>query len=288
MRSSTHVGIGLGLIGVVMAGSLAGARAGLSARRQPIAHGRVNAAQDAPAAGAPRLQPAVATLIKAATAEYQKMKSYQHTAELVIKSDREDVPKDSSFTLALERPNRFCYRNEDADGTTAAICDGKLFINLKEQQYTRTLAPASYKDINIVDDVTFEPIATYIVALMLQGDALADKEVRAALQNAAAPIAVTEQGKKYDTISIQLEENSPPTVLYFDAETHLLHKAVTKSDALNIRITEIIENVRINAAILPSVFRFTPPKGALLLTRRDRPAGRHLSYFDPLPHLARL
>jgi outer membrane lipoprotein-sorting protein len=230
------------------------------------------------AAAGTGLKPEVAALIKAATGEYSKLRTYQHTAEYVIKSSRENVAKETAYTLAIERPNLFCYKSDDSTAA-AAICDGKVFYNLKasnpntSKQYMRALAPASYKDLNIVDDVTFEPIATYIIALMVQGDALADADVKKALVNAATPVAVTEDGKKYETVVVTIGPNAP-TTLYFDAQTHLLHKAVMKNEAENIRITEVIENVKLNQPIPPAVFQYTPPKDALLLTRALHPTDR--------------
>jgi outer membrane lipoprotein-sorting protein len=211
------------------------------------------------------MKPEVAALLKAATAEYSKLHSYQHTAEYLIKGDRQGESKDAAYTLAIERPNRFCFKSDDSTDA-AAICDGKVFYNLKSSKlYMRSLAPASYKDLNIVDDVTFEPIATYLIALMVRGDALADPDVKAGFSKAAAPVAVTEDGKKYETILITIGHN-PPVTLYFDAQTHLLHKAITKIEADNQRITEIIENVRLNQPIPAALFQYTPPKDALMLT----------------------
>ncbi len=147
-------------------------------------HG-IAGAQAAADSGAdrPNLQPAVASVIRAATAAYHKMNSYQHTAEYVQKAKQANG-KVSAFTLALERPNRFCFRSENPDDG-AAICDGKTFLNLKSNAaggyYTRHSAPPTFQQIDIVDDVDFQPVGTYLIALMLQGDPLADRDVRAYL-----------------------------------------------------------------------------------------------------------
>ncbi len=257
----------IGLVGPqVIAPALAHAGQG-----RPIANRSAPEQKDETAAKV-TLKPEVQALINTSTNIYKNMKSYQHTADFVLKSGREGAAKETTYTLAIERPNHFCYRSDDSTDV-AAICDGKVFYNLKSsKQYMRSLAPASYKDLNIVDDVTFNPIGTYFIALMVQGNVLADRDVRTALANASAPTAVTEDGKKYDTLVVQIGENSPATTLYFDAQTHLLHKAVTKND--NERTTEIIENVKVNAPIPPALFQYTPPKDALLLTRADRPRYR--------------
>ena len=92
--------------------------------------------------------------------------------------------------------------------------------------------------------------------------------------NANAPITMVEEGQKYDTFVAHIGDNSPPTTFYFDAQTHLLHKTITRNDAENLRTTEIIETVKINAPIDPAVFEYKLPKGALLLARIQRPTER--------------
>src|SRR5690349_9191517 len=77
-------------------------------------------------AGLPALSPAVASLIRTSTAAYQQMHSYQHTAELVRRNEQDAVEQDQAFTLALERPNKFCYRSDDPNAT-AAVSNGKTY-----------------------------------------------------------------------------------------------------------------------------------------------------------------
>jgi len=273
MRCTAHVASGFVLVASIFYLSVHGSSIAFAA----AAHtgGTVSARHPASATQedpTPKsgLKPEVEALLKTATAEYTKMRSYQHTAELVVKSEREDTSRDTAYTLALERPNRFCYKCDDA-GSVAAVSDGRYFINLKhDKHYTRMRAPAGYAGINIVDDVTFEPVGTYLIALMLQGDILADRDVKAGLLKADAPVSILDLGKRYDTLAFRIGANSPPTTLYFDSQTHLLHKAITTEDGQNVRITEIIENVRVNMPIPRSVFEYSLPKDAILLTRSER------------------
>lgn len=244
-----------------------------------IPHAHAQAADPKPA-----LKPAVAALLRTSTAAYQKMHTYQHTAELLIRAGQDR--KVTAYTLALERPNRFAYRSDDA-AEAAAVSDGDTFINYKKSDgmYTKIKAPSDFRGVNIVDDVNFEPIGTYIVALMLQGDVLADRVIRHALEQAADVSTVTEDGKRYDTLTapltlVQTDEKTlyPPVTLYFDAQTHLLHKAVFEFDAQNgrSRVTEIIENVKVDQPVPPATFHYTPPANAQWLVRfQPQEKGRH-------------
>lgn len=119
------------------------------------------------------LKPDVAALIKQSTAIYKKMKSYQHTALYRVeqKSAEGSQHKDDKYTLAVEHPNKFAYVCT-SNRTAGTVCDGKTLINYRNNQnnhnqYTKSTAPADYKGINIVDDVLFEPLGTYIAALMI-------------------------------------------------------------------------------------------------------------------------
>lgn len=230
------------------------------------------------------MKPEVSALIKQSTAIYSAMKSYKHISEYVSKgqSQNGEVNRTQTYTLALERPNKFCYKSDRADGSVA-VCDGKTFINHrnddnnendnaapenKHTYYTKTLAPASYKGINIVDDVTFN-YGTYMIALMLQGDVLADSEVRDALTHTTLKAGVSDNGKKYDLLTIPFMGR--PVNFYFDATSHLLHKTVeTQQEGSNprptdIKYTEIIENVLIDKPLPASLFEYTPPKTSRLI-----------------------
>ncbi|MCW3095036.1 MAG: hypothetical protein JWL77_654 [Chthonomonadaceae bacterium] len=226
---------------------------------------------DPPATAKVNLKPDVAALIKQSTDIYKKMKSYRHTALFVAEfknpMNGQAVKREQHYTLALERPNKFAYKN-DTQPTAAAVSDGKTFINFKgdetgeKLQYTRQNAPADFKGINIVDDVTFEPLATYVIALMLQGDPLADKDVRAALEKASLkPGTVTENGKKWQVLTMPFDQQEM-TEIYFNAEDHLIGKSVQRIVPQGVKIVETYENVSVNKPIDAAVFQYTPPANA--------------------------
>lgn len=221
------------------------------------------------------IKPEVMALLKQSTDAYKKMKSYE--ADVVMKTEagnpnNETVPvsDDEHFVLALERPNRFCYKAIAAGNGTAAVSNGKTFINFKSNrnQFMKTPAPAEYKGINIVDDVEFAPLGTYFIALMLQGDALADKDVKDSLQKASLGPVVTENGKKWQVLHILFGPREDKYDLYFGADDHLLGKTVLKFILPNLpnRVeatqTELLQNVRIDKQVDPSAFEYTPPDRA--------------------------
>src|SRR5579884_36453 len=235
------------------------------------------AADDAGAKSA--LKPEVAALINQATATYKNLQSYQHTAVMaaVGKGPQGDFRSEVTYTLALERPNKFAYRvdqlPEDAVPVSEAVCDGKTFFNYRlieghGKQYIKTPAPATYKEINIVDDVLFEPLATYVIALMLQGDALADKDVRAALEKATLRPNVMEGGKTWQVLVVPFGPNEAPYEFYFDSETHRLARAVTRPPRREGQrfyiesLTETVDNVSLNKPVDASVFQYAPPEDA--------------------------
>ncbi len=214
------------------------------------------------------LKPDVAALLKQSTDVYKKMKSYKHTSVYTIEGKDpmtgETVKQETKFTLALDRPNRFVYRNESKP-LAAAVSDGKTFINFRggeTPQYTQQPAPTDFKGINIVDDVVFEPLATYVIALMLQGDALADKDVRMALEKATLkPGTITEGGKKWQVLTVPFGQEAP-TELYFNPDDHMIGKAVLRMPQFQVKVVETYENVTINKPIEASVFQYTPPASA--------------------------
>lgn len=239
------------------------------------------------------VRPEVGTLIKQATAAYQGMKSYRHVAECIEKGrdlNGGEVNLTTSYVLALERPNKFCYRSEEPKGS-AAVSDGKTFINYRNDDteatngrtyFTRMPAPATYKNINIVDDITFR-LGSYLVALMLQGNVYADKEISTSLSKATLKAGVTDNGKKYDVIATTYQDGDVQcdVQFLFDATTHLLRKTYsvdsqrTPARRSEIQVTEILEEVQIDKPIPASVFQYSPPKGAHLIvqapTKRQRP-----------------
>jgi hypothetical protein len=229
----------------------------------------------------------VATLLKRSTDVYKKMKSYRHTAKYTfsLKGSEREVHEDLNFTLALERPNRFVYKldsNSRIFQPVAAYCDGTTFINFKAKvqpaplntrplvisQYTKTKAPGAYTGINIVDDVEFQPIATYIIALMLQGDVLADKDVRAAMEKASIKPAVTENGKKWQVLEMLFGAEETPITLYIGQDDHLIGKATQKGE---LKSTEIVDAVKIDKPIEPAVFQYTLPADAKEVERFTAP-----------------
>ena len=248
----------------------------------------VNAARQAPETTSSdtediAIKPEVAALLKKSTAVYAAMKSYRHISEYFSKTQNaeNEVHKTIVFTLALERPNKFCYK-ADVSAFGAAVCDGKTFLNYhldgpvsehERTYYTKTSAPATYKGINIVDDVTFTH-GSYMIALMLQGDVMADKDVEAGLKKASIRANVEENGKKYDVLSVpfagHVEPDFKPHTLrfYFDTATHLLHKAIEDVPAEEsethapYKMLEIIENVLIDKPLPPNTFEYKPPKNA--------------------------
>lgn len=219
-----------------------------------------------PPAGQTDIQPAVSTLLQQATLAYRQMHSYQHTAELLDRNAQGAVTEDRAYTFALELPNKFCYRSDD-NGTDAVVCNGKLFtdFNSTARDFIRYTAPASYTQVDLVYGINFEGVASYMIALMLQGNVLADPELRLGLEKADAPKIVTDNGVQYQMISFPLKAGEPPIQLYFDISTHLLHKSLMKTDGKGEN-AEIIENVKINQPIQPSLFQYTPPNGARWVT----------------------
>ena len=248
----------------------------------------VGGAQAQDDAGEPKadLKPEVAALLKQSTSVYAAMRSYRHISEFIQKGQAQDgeINRATTFTLALERPNKFCYKSDGVDGS-AAVSNGKTFISYQEAAmpgrqrtyYTKIAAPASYKGINLADDVNISlssfNFGSYFVALMLQGDALADPNVRAGLADAIPRLGVEENGKKYDLLTAtfqgrSMQDKSAHNItarFYFDAATHLLRKTVSTVSEENITYTEIMENVLIDKPIPAATFEYSPPKNARMI-----------------------
>jgi outer membrane lipoprotein-sorting protein len=275
---------------------------GLSCLSSGCVQARVltRAQDDASTVEKAELKPEVAALLKQSTAVYSAMKSYRHVSEYIIKGQNQEgeINRTLTYTLALERPNKFCYKSDEANGD-AAVSDGKTFINHRVDNptserehtyFTKTAAPASYKGINIVDDVTFT-YGTYMVALMLQGNALADKDVRTAMEQATLKPGVVDNGKKYDLLSAPFMDTTlhrtRPILFYFDATTHLLHKTVDaqggdSTQRTGLKLTEIIENVQIDKPIPASTFEYKPPKNArLIVSLPARTRSQIARTYDP-------
>jgi len=229
-----------------------------------------------PAAAKSSLKPDVAALLQQSTAAYKKMRSYRHTALYVVEginpASHATIRQEYRFTLALDRPNKFVYR-ADTEPVAAAVSDGKTFINFRGQQsgenreYTQQNAPADYKGIDIVNAVNFDPLGTYLIALMLQGDLLADKDVKSNLEKATLkPTTVTENGKKWQVMTTVFSTLGP-TEIYFHAESHLIGKVVLHPTVVPIKITETYADLSIDKPIDPAVFHYTVPQNAKRLDK---------------------
>lgn len=224
------------------------------------------------------IKPEIAALVREATAAYKKMKTYRHTAHwsFSMQAAEGELRDDLNFTLALDRPNRFVYRLENRSslfGPVNASCDGKTFINLKSEaghppQYTRTKAPDAYKGINIVDDVSFHPLGTYLIALMLQGDLMADHEVKEAFMKATLKDPVTENGKKWIVVNLPFGPDETVSLIYFSADDHRIGKTVQKGSS---RVTELIDGVKVDKPIEATLFQYTTPANAVQVERFSGP-----------------
>ena len=209
----------------------------------------------------------VLSLLKLSMEAYGKMKTYRHTAVWSVYAKRDDgqiIQEELKFTLALERPNRFAYKIETVPklfSQVAAFSDGKTFVNFKgdRKQYTKSPAPQNFKGINIVDDVEFQPIGTYLIALMLQGDILADKDIRTAMEHASLKSQLVENGKKWQILEMPFGDDENPYQIYVGIEDHLIGKAFQMG---KVKISETIEAIRIDKPIEPTVFSYTLPESA--------------------------
>jgi thiol-disulfide isomerase/thioredoxin len=225
-------------------------------------------------------KPGVVALLQQSTAVYKQMKSYQHLA--VWKIAQGERTQEVQYTLALERPNKFAFKSSIA-GQDAAISDGKSFVNYRAQtkEYTKIPAPATYAGINIVDDVMFQPQVTYLIALMLQGNALADKDFTSSLiaQLKVGP-AATLDGKKVDTLV--MDGNGGTVTFYLDAATHRMVKSVQTVTGQPITISETVTDVKVNQTIDPTVFQYTPPQQAKLVAKFTNPAAAQEAEMNAL------
>ncbi len=251
-----------------MVGTLLAAAA-LSAMATPTA-APAFAAQSAQRADGISIDAEVATLYKQITAAYHGLNTYQHTAIYTRRrvSSRGEDKQTTTYHLAMERPNRFLFRSDDPNAD-AAVSDGTTFINYRNGQgvpeYTQHPAPATFKGFNFVDDVVFEPQGTCLVALALQGDVLADKDVTSLLARAKMGDKVQENGKTYETAVIT--DPRATMTLFVDADTHHLSKIVQKSIGIDASVTEEFRDIQIDRPIDSSVFKYTPPAAAKLVTK---------------------
>ena len=218
----------------------------------------------------------VAAQISRSTAFYRKLKSYY--TDINIKTTRtaagQTESEESRFLLALERPNHFCYRDTSAANGTAAVCNGKEFINYKpdRKQYQQMNAPADFQGINIVDDVSFEPLGGYIVALMLRGDAYADKDVKAALGKATLEAPVTEGGKKYQVMRLPFGPQEEKYMVYFAEDGQIVKTVLSATgNQIKVSITEQFQEIKLDKPVDPAIFIYTPPASARKVERFSAP-----------------
>lgn len=209
----------------------------------------------------------VAALYKQMAAAYKGLKSYRHTAVYTQKAAAPDGEHKvvHVYQLALARPNKFVFKSDDPNGDAIAS-DGKGLINYRQtppqsREYVQTDAPASVKSINLVEDVMFEPQGTYLVALALQGNMLADKDLTRIIAGAKMGANVQENGRSYQTAIIKAGTDATMT-LYVDADTHRLSKVVQKATRTNASVVEEFKDIEINKPIADSVFAYTPPASA--------------------------
>ncbi len=209
------------------------------------------------------IRPSVMKLLNEATSVYSKMTSYQHTAEVIQRNAQNAIESDHAYTLAIVRPNKFVYKSDDAS-QGAAVCDGSYYVNYSgtDHTYTRSAAPASLDEIDIVNGVNFDAIGTYLVALMIQNRPLADPQIRSAFEHAGGVVTETDNGVQYETVTAPLVPDAPPAIIYFNAKTHLIHKVVIRETNVKESTIEVLEDIHINQPIANTVFQFTPPKDA--------------------------
>jgi outer membrane lipoprotein-sorting protein len=220
------------------------------------------------------MNPEVKALVEQCTAAYSKMKSYHQIAVFKVEGESPDGPVNRArrYILALERPAKFCFKSEGSN-EVACVSDGKTFINFNGRQYTKQPGPSAYKGINIVDDVLFQPLATYVIALMLQGNALADKDVKAALENASIGSPVEEGGKKWTVLNLPFGQNGSDAKVYVDSATHLIGKLTQTAGGGAFKIVETYEKVLIDKPVDAALFQYTPPADAKLVEKLPPPLG---------------
>jgi peroxiredoxin/outer membrane lipoprotein-sorting protein len=220
------------------------------------------------------IKPGVAAQLKRSTAAYRAMKSYYHRAMRIIQSPSPEgsmMRQKYYFTLALARPNRFVFKSSNID-LHAAACDGNTFVNYRSDlgEYMQIPAPATYKEINIVDDVMFLPIGTYVVALMLQGNVLADTTIREVFEEATIQENVLSEGKRWQVVSAPFRNTK--LKIYFDSKTQRLARLVMLEPGAKATVDERLEEVKVNLPVAASVFSLTLPDSARRVHQfSDRP-----------------
>ncbi|HLK60434.1 MAG TPA: ankyrin repeat domain-containing protein [Chthonomonadaceae bacterium] len=239
------------------------------------------------------MDPTVIALFAKATAAYHKLRSYAHTevdtfiesGSGISNSPQESKPE--TFTLAMERPNKFSIRsNQDLPGMeflADVFCDGKLLYTYRPQthQYRKTSAPSSQR-MDFEEFLSSMTELTQLVAWMLWRDS--DPMWAFTFAHAKIGPTVTEGGKLYDTVVEEMKDLDVTSHFhmaqsyYFDANTHLLYKSVlTVSDQVNGRDVSFTDaktliNVKVNQSLAASLFTFRPPTDAREVTSFINPS----------------
>ena len=210
------------------------------------------------------LKPEVRKLLNESLAAYGKLKAYQHTAIVTIRGRGAKGPVKSvlHYALAVDRPNKFCFKNLSAPGV-ACVCDGITFINFNGRSYSSARAPSSIKDLPLVKDVLFQPLGTYVVALMLQGDWSADEELKTAFEKATVEMTGDESGRKWQILVVPYGTSGVPARFYFDPVDHMLGMMTQTIGGGKAKLTETFASTSKGFVLEPALFAFRPPLGAM-------------------------
>jgi thiol-disulfide isomerase/thioredoxin/outer membrane lipoprotein-sorting protein len=222
----------------------------------------------------PKFDPAVAALLKQATATYHKLHSYRHTE--VIRAAVAGSTSSVTVTLAIERPNKLILKS-DNDQIGVAFSNGKTVIlfNPGTIEYTKQPAPT---DLSAMPDIkslvlssAAPAIGSVVVEEMLAGDVLADAFLKNLFTGASVGAAVQKNGKKVQPIVIlpggKAEAGS--FTLDFDADTHLLQDVVLKSPQGSL--TDTLSNIKTDTTLPAETFQYTPPSQAKLVDAFTNP-----------------
>ncbi len=216
--------------------------------------------------------PKVVAMLDSSTAVYKKYKTYQHTAIFTVEMKAKDGihKRGKQFTIAIERPNKFRFASSQ-NLDVLLISDGKWFYNYHAStgEYTKAHVGATLADIDLVHGVEFQALGTYLVALMLQGNATANTEYSGILKATRVEEPVLQNGRKLIPLAYKVPGRS--FTFYFDAKSHRLEKLISSANDGYIVVTELETDVKIDQPILASLFTFTPPEDAKLVARFTDP-----------------
>jgi len=210
-----------------------------------------------PGAGAPKLDPAAAQLLKKVARAYAALRSYQGEAHIRIRPAA-GPSMASTVRFAMERPNRVALRVQSDQAVYEIVCDGKtLWRYLAERKgYTRTPAPAR-------------------IDLLLQGGPLQGavwrlfgRRPHAALLEKvrAADYLGTEDAGKETHYHVRLHQGDATVDLWIDAADLLVRRLRAVSRDAAGREATIEEGhipLLVNKRLPRSVFVFRKPPGAV-------------------------